>query len=161
MTTQGEYGDNPHQAVGVGAYDDPRKQTAAPRHRPTSMIIADPYRLVWAITMLVGAIHESPDQNHTKQKRAIRESPLRRNLRSPCVWACNARPQNKRNLNKKPPLCKGRWLAEQDGGIVKSRNQRKTIPQSPSATAPVAQGSLWRFMIYRYSGRSVEIIKIA
>ena len=26
MTTQGEHGENPHQAVGVGALDDPKKQ---------------------------------------------------------------------------------------------------------------------------------------
>ena len=29
----------------------------------------------------------------------------------------------------KPPLCKGRWLAKQDGGIVKVTFYRKTIPQ--------------------------------
>ena len=34
----------------------------------------------------------------------------------------------------KPPLCKGRWLAKQDGGIVKATFVRKTIPQSPSAS---------------------------
>ena len=41
-----------------------------------------------------------------------------------------------------PPLCKGRWLAEQDGGIVKTKGYRKTIPQPPSASAPFTQGSL-------------------
>ena len=43
----------------------------------------------------------------------------------------------------KPPLCKGRWLAKQDGGIVKAKFIRKTIPQPPTASAPFTQGSLW------------------
>ena len=42
-----------------------------------------------------------------------------------------------------PPLCKGRWLAKQDGGIVKIKIIPKTIPQSPSVTAPFTQGSLF------------------
>ena len=42
-----------------------------------------------------------------------------------------------------PPLCKGRWLVWRDGGIVKAKFYSKTIPQSPSVTAPFAQGSLW------------------
>ena len=42
-----------------------------------------------------------------------------------------------------PPLCKGRWLAKQDGGIVESNNFVVTIPQPPSASAPFTQGSLW------------------
>ena len=40
-------------------------------------------------------------------------------------------------------LCKGRWLAKQDGGIVKAKISSKTIPQPPSASAPFTQGSLW------------------
>ena len=42
-----------------------------------------------------------------------------------------------------PPLCKGRWLAKQDGGFVKAKISSKTIPQPPSASAPFTQGSLW------------------
>ena len=42
-----------------------------------------------------------------------------------------------------PPLCKGRWLAKQDGGIVESNNFVVTIPQPPTASAPFTQGSLW------------------
>lgn len=34
-----------------------------------------------------------------------------------------------------PPLCKGRWLAKQDGGFVKAKISSKTIPQPPSASA--------------------------
>ena len=34
-----------------------------------------------------------------------------------------------------PPLCKGRWLAKQDGGLVKAKISSKTIPQPPSASA--------------------------
>ena len=34
-----EHNYNPHQAVGTGVPDGPKKQTAAPRHRPTSIII--------------------------------------------------------------------------------------------------------------------------
>ena len=30
------------------------------------------------------------------------------------------------------------------GGIVKAKRKRKTIPQSPSVTAPFTQGSLWK-----------------
>ena len=44
---------------------------------------------------------------------------------------------------KEPPLCKGRWLAKQDGGIVKAKFLPKTIPQSPLVTAPFTQGSLF------------------
>jgi len=40
---------------------------------------------------------------------------------------------------KKPPLCKGRWVAKQLGGVV---NGKKTIPQSATLTAPFTQGSL-------------------
>ena len=39
MTTQGEHGENPHQAVGVGALDDPKKQTRAASRSPTGMIV--------------------------------------------------------------------------------------------------------------------------
>ena len=35
-----------------------------------------------------------------------------------------------REVEEKPPLCKGRWLAKQDGGIVKAKPYSKTIPQS-------------------------------
>ena len=36
------------------------------------------------------------------------------------------------SLYKKPPLCKGRWIAKQDGGIVLFvRIASRTIPQSP------------------------------
>lgn len=42
-----------------------------------------------------------------------------------------------------PPLCKGRWLAKQDGGFVKAKISSKTIPQPPSASAHFTQGSLW------------------
>ena len=31
MTTQGEHGENPHQAVGVGAFDDPKNKGEAKR----------------------------------------------------------------------------------------------------------------------------------
>ena len=34
---------------------------------------------------------------------------------------------------KKPPLCKGRWHAKRDGGIVKDSFVLETIPQPPSA----------------------------
>ena len=34
-----------------------------------------------------------------------------------------------------PPLCKGRWLAKQDGRFVKAKISSKTIPQPPSASA--------------------------
>lgn len=42
-----------------------------------------------------------------------------------------------------PTLCKGRWLAKQDGGIVKVIFHQQTIPQSTSLTAPFTQGSHW------------------
>ena len=42
-----------------------------------------------------------------------------------------------------PPLCKGRWHAKRDGGIVKRNRYTKTIPQPPSASAPFTQGSLF------------------
>jgi len=43
--------------------------------------------------------------------------------------------------NKKPPLCKGRWVCEVNSeGLKKS----KTIPQSATLTAPFTQGSLWK-----------------
>ena len=42
-----------------------------------------------------------------------------------------------------PPLCKGRWIAQRDGRIVKAKFIRKTIPQPPTASAPFTQGSLW------------------
>ena len=45
-----------------------------------------------------------------------------------------------------PPLCKGRWLAKQDGGIVKAKIHCKTIPQPPTASAPFTQGSLFMFI---------------
>ena len=103
---------------------------------------------------LVGAIHGSPDQNYTKQKRAIRESPLRikrtENLTFSVLFhtPCPARYSVLHLLGvlsggNEPPLCKGRWLAKQDGGIVKAKAYRKTIPQPPSASAPFTQGSLW------------------
>jgi len=44
---------------------------------------------------------------------------------------------------KKPPLCKGRWIARRDGGVVKNAIFEKTIPQSASLTAPFTQGSLF------------------
>ena len=40
-------------------------------------------------------------------------------------------------LHKKPPLCKGRWLAKRDGGIVKAKIMPKTIPHR-----------LWRSSLY-------------
>ena len=40
-----------------------------------------------------------------------------------------------------PPLCKGRWLAKQDGGFVKAKISSKTIPQPPSASAPFTKGA--------------------
>ena len=39
-------------------------------------------------------------------------------------------------VRKEPPLCKGRWQPQADGGVVKAKFRRKTIPQSPSVTAP-------------------------
>ena len=42
-----------------------------------------------------------------------------------------------------PPLCKGRWIAQRDGRIVKAKFIRKTIPQPPTASAPFTQGRLW------------------
>ena len=46
---------------------------------------------------------------------------------------------------KVPPLCKGRWLAKRDGGIVKVRF---SIKQSLTAYggAPFTQGSLFMFI---------------
>ena len=41
------------------------------------------------------------------------------------------------------PCVKGGGTACRDGGIVKTKYHRKTIPQPPSASAPFAQGSLW------------------
>ena len=40
---------------------------------------------------------------------------------------------------KKPPLCKGRWVAKQLGGVAIEENA--PIPQSTSLTAPFTQGS--------------------
>ena len=42
---------------------------------------------------------------------------------------------------KKPPLCKGRWQPKADGGIVKHRDQEKTIPQSLSRQLPLHKGA--------------------
>ena len=42
-----------------------------------------------------------------------------------------------------PPLCKGRWLAWQDGGVVKVIFFYKTIPHPPPSGAPFTQGSLF------------------
>ena len=41
------------------------------------------------------------------------------------------------------PCVKGGGSRKRDGGIVKSKIIPKTIPQSPSVTAPFTQGSLW------------------
>ena len=41
-----------------------------------------------------------------------------------------------------PPLCKGRWHAKRDRGVVKAKFHRKTIPHPTSSGAPFAQGSL-------------------
>ena len=43
------------------------------------------------------------------------------------------------------PCVKGGGTACRDGGIVKSDNLHKTIPQSASLTAPFTQGSLFLF----------------
>ena len=46
--------------------------------------------------------------------------------------------------DNKPPLCKGRWLAQaRRRDCNKAKIYRKTIPQSPTVTAPFTQGSLW------------------
>ena len=48
-----------------------------------------------------------------------------------------------------PPLCKqvasnlGGGSRKRDGGIVKTKFIRQTIPQPPSASAPFIQGNLW------------------
>ena len=42
-----------------------------------------------------------------------------------------------------PPLCKGRWLAWQDGGGVKVIFFYKTIPHPTPSGAPFTQGSLF------------------
>ena len=44
-----------------------------------------------------------------------------------------------------PPLCKGRWLAWQDGGVVKVIFFYKTIPHPTPSGAPFTQGSLFLF----------------
>ena len=41
------------------------------------------------------------------------------------------------------PCVKGGGARKRDGGIVKVKSSRKTIPQSTSLTAPFTQGSLW------------------
>ena len=44
------------------------------------------------------------------------------------------------------------------GGIVKAKRKRKTIPQSPSVTAPFTQGSLWmRSCIFRGMGFALSL----
>ena len=48
------------------------------------------------------------------------------------------------------PCVKGGGTACRDGGIVKSDNLHKTIPQSASLTAPFTQGSLWHKVILRW-----------
>ena len=48
------------------------------------------------------------------------------------------------------PCVKGGGTACRDGGIVKSDNLHKTIPQSASLTAPFTQGSLWHKIILRW-----------
>ena len=42
-----------------------------------------------------------------------------------------------------PPLCKGRWLAWQDGGVVKVIFLYKTIPHPTPSGAPFTQGRLF------------------
>ena len=44
-----------------------------------------------------------------------------------------------------PPLCKGRWLAWQDGGVVKVIFFYKTIPHPTPSGAPFTQASLFLF----------------
>ena len=41
------------------------------------------------------------------------------------------------------PCVKGGGSRKRDGGIVKAKFIRKTIPQPPTASAPFTQGSLW------------------
>ena len=48
------------------------------------------------------------------------------------------------------PCVKGGGTACRDGGIVKAKSSRRTIPQPPSASAPFTQGSLFTF-IYNLS----------
>ena len=56
-------------------------------------------------------------------------------------------------LTKSLPCVKGGAERMRGGGIVKAKRKRKTIPQSPSATAPFAQGSLgMRSFIFRGMG---------
>ena len=50
-----------------------------------------------------------------------------------CLWCVVA-------SNKKPPLCKGRWIAKQDGGIVDT-NQTHDNPSGTLVPAPFTQGS--------------------
>ena len=40
----------------------------------------------------------------------------------------------------KPPLCKGRWQPQADGGVVNAHDKQSL---SRFATAPFTQGSLW------------------
>ena len=41
------------------------------------------------------------------------------------------------------PCVKGGGLRSKTEGLLKAKNYSKTIPQSPSVTAPFTQGSLW------------------
>ena len=42
---------------------------------------------------------------------------------------------------KKPPLCKGRWLAKRDGGIVKIEALNQDNPSPPTAELPICEAN--------------------
>ena len=58
--------------------------------------------------------------------------------------------------NKKPPLCKGRWVCEANSeGLKKS----KTIPQSATLTAPFTQDE-GTVLLYWHGITHIKFIKV-
>ena len=47
----------------------------------------------------------------------------------------------KANALKKPHLCKGRWHALRDGGIVKKQSRLENNPSPPTAELPLHKGA--------------------
>ena len=58
------------------------------------------------------------------------------------LLACQPRNYSVNQLSQSLPCVKGGGTACRDGGIVKTKFHRKTIPQPPTASAPFTQGSL-------------------